>query len=139
MILKLFSLRAITRDDAKQARMKYLKAKSDVEIAARILRVYSAGPQLSPGNRKVLLHAAKEIQNSPMFAIDERLRSVSAIVDFGLFGQQGDKRAFAIHLLHISLPPDINNRYAMIRDLLRLIDIHATAPFIRSTIVKGHT
>jgi hypothetical protein len=140
MILSLFSSRPITRKDAKEAREKYLKAKSDVEMVARTLREYTgARPNLSAAVRKAFLQAANELEGSPMFAIEKRLRSASSIVDFGMFGQQGDKRAFAINWLHFMLPANIKNRYATIRELLNLIGVESTAPLVRSTILKGHT
>jgi hypothetical protein len=85
------------------------------------------------------MDAAREIESSPWYALDGDWRGLAIFVDFGLFGQKGDARAYAIRNLDKFLPETIHNRDSMIRDFLELIGIDASSPLVRSTLLKGST
>ncbi len=124
-------------DETKEGRQKYLQARLEVEIAARVLRTHArvAGKE----NRQVLMDAARKIENSPWYALNPGLQGLAVFVDFSLFGQKGDARAYAIRNLGKFLPETIQNRDSMIRDFLELIGIEATSALVRSTLLKGST
>ena len=137
MMLKLFARTPITREEAKQARRRYLEAESEVKRLAQLLRVFVESERLSVEHRELLLWAAKKIEHGPTYAIGGKLRSAATICDFSLFGQVGDTRAFLISNLNAKLPSTVRNRNATIRDFLRLIGIEATRSLIGSTIRQG--
>lgn len=135
--MSLFLSNQIETDVIKDARQKYLRAKSEVEAAARILRMHAkiAGKE----NHQVLLDAALKIEESPFYAMEGDVQLLAIFIDFGQFGQGGDARAYAIRRLNELLPDDLFNRYSMIRDLLELIGIDATSALVRSTLKNGRT
>jgi hypothetical protein len=139
-MLRSFLLNPITTpEEAKQARQKYLEAKLEVESAARIVRTYAENAPKS--HKQALIQAAASIEKTPGYACVGDFRLIAFFVNFGLFGQKGDKRAYAIRYLNDSLPPAtaIHNRAAMIRDFLELVGVKATSSLVRSTIVNGKT
>jgi hypothetical protein len=135
--LSLFLSNQIETDVIKDARRKYLRAKSDVKTAARILRMHAkvAGQD----NHQVFIDAAQQIEKSPFYALDGDVQLLAIFIDFEMYGQQGDDRAYAIRRLDASLPDDISDRYSMIRDFLELIGIDATSALVRSTLLNGRT
>jgi hypothetical protein len=139
MLVNICVSSTLTRLGAKQLRLKYLQAMKDVEVTARVLRNYANSNDAPPKDKKALLRAAKRLDHGPQHAIDEHLRVLATAYDFRLFGQKGDKRAFAINCLNAILPREIPHRGAMIRDLLVLIGIHAHTSLIRGTLLKGKT
>lgn len=136
-MLRLFLSNEMPPDETKEGRQKYLQARLEVEIAARVLRTHArvAGKE----NRQVLMDAARKIENSPWYALNPGLQGLAVFVDFSLFGQKGDARAYAIRNLGKFLPETIQNRDSMIRDFLELIGIEATSALVRSTLLKGST
>src|SRR6266404_6844195 len=87
-MLRLFLSNGTSPEEIKEFRQKYLRAKSDVEIAARVLRMHArtGGKE----NGQVFMDAARKIEDSPWYAIDDTARGLAIFVDFGLFGQKGD-------------------------------------------------
>jgi hypothetical protein len=135
--LSIFLSHQIETDTIKRARQKYLRAKSEVENAARILRTHAK--MSGKEHHEVFIEAAQKIEESPWYALDGDFRLAAIFIDFGLFGQKGDARAFAIRRLDESLPDDISKRDSMIRDFLALIGIDASSALVRSTLLNGRT
>jgi hypothetical protein len=136
-MLRFFLSNQMHPDEIKEFRKNYLQAKLEVESAARVLRLHARA--MGKGNRQVLMDAAREIENAPWYAIDDSARGLAIFVDFGLFGQKGDARAYAIRNIDRFLPATIHNRDSMIRDFLELIGIDATSALVRSTLLNGRT